>query len=175
LADDELDDRPRREDSRPDSGSSTGLIIGLCVGGGVLLLICGGVLLALLVPATQKVRVAAERTMKSNELKQIGLAYHEHHDRFKKPPAGPEDLKPFIEKFDAGVYEKLKAGEYVFIYNVGLKDMPMGSATIMGYHRDVPAQGGPVLFGDGSVRNLSVQEFRAAPQAAPGAELRKMP
>jgi hypothetical protein len=164
LADDELDDRPGREES----GSSTALIIGLCVGLGVVVLICG-VLLALLVPATQKVRVAAERTVKSNELKQIGLAYHEHHDRFKKPPAGPEDLKPFIESAGAGLFEKLKAGEYVFIYNAGLKEMPMGLGnTIMGYHRDVPVEGGPVLFGDGSVRNLSAQEFRTTPQAAPG-------
>ena len=82
----------------------------------------------------------------------------------------PDNLKPFIENSGSGAYEKLKAGEYVFIYNVGLKEMPMGLGnTILGYHRDVPVEGGPVLFGDGSVRILSVQEFRAAPQAAPGA------
>jgi prepilin-type N-terminal cleavage/methylation domain-containing protein len=68
------------------------------------------ILIALLVPAVQKVRDAANRTQCGNNLKQIGLGFHNYHDTFREFPPGRIDqnggatwavlILPFIEQGD---------------------------------------------------------------------------
>lgn len=80
-----------------------------------------GMLIALLLPATQSAREAARRSQCTNNLKQIGLALHNYHDVYNQfPPAaiGPHDvplarqfswmvaLLPFLEQ--NGLYDELR-------------------------------------------------------------------
>ncbi len=47
-----------------------------------------GILVALLLPAVQAAREAARRTQCKNNVKQIALAFHNHHDIYKNFPGG---------------------------------------------------------------------------------------
>ena len=70
-----------------------------------------GVLLAVLLPAVQSARETARRAQCQNNLRQLGIALHLHHDTFQNLPAGwsevagrpiatgwAPDLLPFLEQ-----------------------------------------------------------------------------
>jgi prepilin-type N-terminal cleavage/methylation domain-containing protein len=77
-----------------------------------------GVLMALLLPAVQAVREAARRASCHNNLRQIGLALHNYHDRSRTLPYGWDNrgsmwtahILPFVEQ--VSVYDTLVFDEH---------------------------------------------------------------
>jgi len=114
------------------------------------------------------VPVRAADAVTANELKQIGLAYHNYVDANKgKPPAKGEDLAPYLEN-NKKLVDALKSGDVVFVFGVGLLDMKDGTSnTVLAYPKGADKEGGLALYGDGSVKKLSADDFKKAIIAKP--------
>jgi hypothetical protein len=118
-----------------------------------LILGCGGI------------RQAAEKQKRVNQLKAIGLAYHNCNDATGRGPTGVQDLRPYLTGFE-DAYQAVQNGDIVVYWNAIIPgDFPKGTgSTVLAYDKNVPANGGPVLLGDASAREMTAAEFAAAPR-----------
>jgi hypothetical protein len=105
------------------------------------------------------IRASVDRIKRTNDLKNIGLAYQNCLIQTGKAPAKAEDLAPFFDN-DQKLVKALKDNEIIFVYGVSQNQMPKGTAnTILAYEGQCPKQGGMVLMGDGTVRQMTAAEF----------------
>jgi hypothetical protein len=100
---------------------------------------------------------AANREALAHDLKQIALAYRTVAIG-GQPPQKAEDLGPDMRK----QIDSINKGIYVIYW--GLDPGRYPGNMVLGYAGDVPQNGGVVLTMDGSVTNMTVEEFKQAPK-----------
>jgi hypothetical protein len=100
----------------------------------------------------------------SNDLRGFGQIYTQYCLTNGRPPMKLEDMEDLMREA-AQVQRMIQSGEYVV--NWGLD--PQGNAnSVLAYQKDVPMKGGVVVLGDGSVHNMSLQEFQSANKGGRG-------
>ena len=109
------------------------------------------ILIALLVPAVQKVRDAAARAQCQNNLKQLGLALHMHHDTYKVFPRN-------YKKVGGNAWEALSANYFLlpFIEQSALYNQGQANLTNWGW-----------VYGTLMTTDVATFKCPAAPPAPP--------
>jgi len=99
-------------------GSGAAIVLGSMIGVLAVVCCCGGLFVALLLPALQAARETARKGNCAGHHKQIALAMHNYHDSFKELPVNLYDkdgssyrswrsgILPFIEVNDSGYDDK---------------------------------------------------------------------
>jgi hypothetical protein len=100
-----------------------------------------------------------EQSKRQTALKQIWDVYTSYVETKQRPPAGLADVKGYGTVFSEGL-RAVREGRVVV--NWGVAD-PTGAAAkqILAYDKDAPTQGGLVVFGDGTIKEVTPEEFRS--------------
>jgi hypothetical protein len=113
-------------------------------------------------------RMAGMNQKTANDLKQLGLTYHQFHDAQGKGPANSDEFAQWastnMPERVALIQQTGPGGKYVLFYGQRIPaDFPSGTSnTVLGHEAQVPASGGIVLMADTSTRQMSAAEFAAA-------------
>jgi hypothetical protein len=79
----------------------------------------------------------------------------------RKPPGRMAELEP-IEPMMAVAGPAIRTGDIVYIWGAGYAD---GGKQVVAYEKKTPNEGGYVLLQDGTVKKMTADEFKSAPQA----------
>jgi hypothetical protein len=118
-----------------------------------------------------KVREAAQRAKRSNQLKEIGLACHSFwNTKGANKSAAPMKVED-LTSLSQDTITAVQNGDIVVIWGVSSADRRAAdlgagtSQTILAYEKNAPNNGGLVLFLDGAVENLTAADFNAKAKA----------
>ena len=123
-------------------------------------------ILAVTAPAARaQLQFQQDRAL-ANDMKQIGLAWHNFHDTNNRGPKDADELAPYFDN-SKKLLDSLKTKRIDFAFGVSIRELSDKglSNVIIGFEKDAATKGGLALFGDGSVRKLSAAEFAKAAKA----------
>lgn len=93
-------------------------------------------------------------------LADLGELLKEFGEQKKRPPAKTADIEP-VEPLHQAAYVGLVRGDIVYVWGAPLS----GGSDVIAYEKQAESAGGWVLLQDGTVKEMTADEFRAAPRA----------
>jgi hypothetical protein len=102
-----------------------------------------------------------EQTRHHMELEQIGEVYHSYLTEKQQPPRQLADVKGYGTAFSEGM-QALKEGRCIVIWGLDLTNPDAAARKILAYEKQVPQQGGLVLMGNRTIKQMTPEEFQAA-------------
>src|SRR5262249_22282199 len=139
----------------------------------ILGVVCGTAVLVCLLAcgAQQKIKQAAERAQRSNDLKQIVNAMINYHDANQTFPPDQQTIIQWLQKMDPQSTALVQSGQFTILYgNMRMLDMTEGTSnTIVAYDNQMSGGGRLVATADGAVMNMTDGEFATKPRLKPKA------
>jgi hypothetical protein len=128
------------------------------------LAIAGALLTAIMLTgcdAVQQAQNAAKRQDMMNNLKQLGIAYHNCHDAMQRGPLNWQEAAQYGVPSDAQA--AMEAAGYTVHWGIKMADATGGTSLfVLAYPANAATEGGAVLMLDGSVHQMTAQEFSDA-------------
>jgi hypothetical protein len=104
-------------------------------------------------------RTAVPADLGGSGLNELAEVYKYMAQNKENPPVKQDDLASYEASLPTA-WGKIDRGEYVVMWGVGYVSSGGG---VLAYERGVPETGGQVLMQDGTVKQMTAAEFRAAP------------
>jgi hypothetical protein len=93
----------------------------------------------------------------------VAAMLKEFGEQAKRPPAGLHELGENASASHPLGHGAVQSQQFVVYWRAPVT--PGSSTTVLAYHKDVPTKGGIVVMQDGSVKQMTAEEFKAAPKA----------
>lgn len=82
----------------------------------------------------------------------------------QKPPSGLNDLDR-VEPLIPLTASELRSGDVVYVWGARVSNEANASNTVIAYEKKAATDGGWVLMQDGKAKQMTADEFKAAPKA----------
>jgi hypothetical protein len=107
---------------------------------------------------------AVMSTSEGLALDEVGRTYQTFIKSSKRSPKGLKDVLPSEQGYPTGI-GALKRGDVVVLWGAALDKTPQGASSVLAYEKKAPEEGGLALMQDLSIKQLTADEFKAAPKA----------
>jgi hypothetical protein len=104
---------------------------------------------------------AVSQTPNKDALAEVGQMLKSLADEGRKPPAKPAELES-VEPMLPTAGPMIREGTLVYLWGTAYA---AGGDKVAAYEKKVPAEGGWVLLQNGTVKEMTDDEFKAAPKA----------